>query len=115
MIKRILVGLIAGVISGLFTAGGGLIIVPALLYTLKIEAKKARATSLFCILPMVLVTTIFYGQSNFIRWDIGIRCAIGGIIGGIIGARLLNYLPEKYLKVAFTLFLIYAGINMIVK
>ncbi|MCI9038363.1 MAG: sulfite exporter TauE/SafE family protein [Clostridia bacterium] len=115
MIKRILVGLIAGVISGLFTAGGGLIIVPALLYTLKMEAKKARATSLFCILPMVLVTTIFYGQSNFIRWDIGIRCAIGGIIGGIIGARLLNYLPEKYLKVAFTLFLIYAGINMIVK
>ena len=115
MIKRILVGLIAGVISGLFTAGGGLIIVPALLYTLKIEAKKARATSLFCILPMVLVTAIFYGRSNFIRWDVGIRCAIGGIIGGIIGARLLNYLPEKYLRIAFTLFLIYAGINMIAR
>lgn len=115
MIKRILVGLVAGVISGLFTAGGGLIIVPALLYTLKLEPKKARATSVFCILPMVLVTAIFYGTSNFIRWDIGIRCAIGGIVGGIIGARLLNYLPEKYLKIAFTLFLIYAGINMIAK
>ena len=36
MIKRILVGLVAGIISGLFTAGGGLIIVPALLYTLKL-------------------------------------------------------------------------------
>lgn len=115
MIKRILVGLIAGMISGLFTAGGGLIIVPALLYTLKLESKKARATSVFCILPMVLVTAIFYGQSNFIQWDIGIKCAIGGIVGGIIGARLLNYLPEKYLKIAFTLFLIYAGINMLMK
>lgn len=113
--KKILVGLVAGVISGLFTAGGGLIIVPALLYTLKLEPKKARATSVFCILPMVLVTTIFYGSNNFIRWDIGIKCAIGGIIGGIIGARLLNYLPEKYLKIAFTLFLVYAGINMIAK
>lgn len=115
MVKRIFVGLIAGMISGLFTAGGGLIIVPALLYTLKLEAKEARATSLFCILPMVAVTAIFYGKSNFIRWDIGIRCAIGGIIGGMVGARLLNYLPEKYLKIAFTLFLIYAGINMIVR
>ena len=115
MIKRILVGLVAGIISGLFTAGGGLIIVPALLYTLKLEPKKARATSVFCILPMVAVTAIFYGTNNLIRWDIGIKCAIGGIIGGIIGARLLNYLPEKYLRIAFTLFLIYAGINMIAK
>ncbi len=115
MVKRILVGLVAGIISGLFTAGGGLIIVPALLYTLKMEPKKARATSLFCILPMVLVTAIFYGKNNFIKWDIGIKCAIGGIIGGIIGAKLLNHLPEKYLKIVFVGFLIYAGLNMILK
>lgn len=115
MIKRVLVGLLAGIISGLFTAGGGLIIVPALLYTLKLEPKKARATSLFCILPMVLVTSISYGNSNFIKWDIGIKCAIGGVLGGIVGAKLLNYLPDKYLKIIFMLFLIYAGVNMIFK
>ena len=115
MVKKILVGLVAGIISGLFTAGGGLIVVPALLYTLKLEPKKARATSVFCILPMVITTAIFYGQSNFIKWDIGIMCAIGGIIGGIVGAKLLNRLPEKYLKIAFAMFLVYAGINMILK
>ena len=115
MVKKTLVGLVAGIISGLFTAGGGLIIVPALLYTLKLEPKKARATSVFCILPMVITTAIFYGQSNFIKWDIGIMCAIGGIIGGIVGAKLLNRLPEKYLKIAFAMFLIYAGINMIIR
>ena len=115
MIKKILVGLTAGIISGLFTAGGGLIIVPALLYTLKLEPKKARATSVFCILPMVLVTAIIYGQSDFIKWNIGIKCAFGGIVGGIVGAKLLNHLPEKYLKVAFAIFLIYAGVNMILK
>ena len=115
MVKKILVGIVAGIISGLFTAGGGLIIVPALLYTLKLEPKKARATSVFCILPMVITTAIFYGQSNFIKWDIGIMCAIGGIIGGIVGAKLLNRLPEKYLKIAFAMFLIYAGINMIIR
>lgn len=115
MLKRILVGLVAGIISGLFTAGGGLIIVPALIYTLKLEPKKARATSLFCMLPMVLTTAMFYGQSDFINWNIGIKCAIGGVLGGIIGAKLLNHLQEKYLKIAFTLFLIYAGFNMILK
>ena len=80
MWKKILVGLIAGIINGLFTSGGGLILVPAFLYTLKMEPKKARATSIFCILPMVIVTAFFYGKSNFIDWKLGLLCAIGGVI-----------------------------------
>ena len=64
MIKKILVGLMSGIISGLFTAGGGLILVPAFLYTLKMEPKKARATSIFCILPMVIVTAVVCIVSN---------------------------------------------------
>lgn len=115
MIKRIFIGFIAGFISGLFTTGGGLIIVPALIYVLHLEPKKARATSLFCILPMVLVTSFFYQKNNLINWNTGIKCAIGGIIGGAFGAKLLNKIPEKYLKIAFTVFLIYAGINFLIR
>lgn len=80
MWKRVLVGLIAGLISGFFTAGGGLVLVPAFLYILKMEPKQARATSIFCILPMVIVTSIFYGKNEFIYWQTGIMCAIGGVI-----------------------------------
>ena len=108
MIKKFLIGFLAGLISGLFTAGGGLIIVPALLYTLDVEPKKARATSLFCVLPMVCVTSIFYGQNNFINWNIGIRC-------GMLGSKFLNRFSDKYLKIAFAAFLVYAGMNMIIK
>ena len=79
-IKKILVGFGAGIISGLFTSGGGLILVPAFLYILKMEPKKARATSIFCILPMVITSAFFYGRSNLINWHTGILCAIGGII-----------------------------------
>lgn len=79
-LKKIFVGFIAGIISGLFTAGGGLILVPAFLYILKMEPKQARASSLFCILPMVITSAFFYGQNNLIDWKIGILCAIGGII-----------------------------------
>lgn len=115
MWKKLIIGLIAGIISGFFSAGGGLILVPAFVYFLNLDEKKARATSLFCMLPMVLTTTFFYGKSNFIHWNVGIKCAIGGIIGGIIGAKLLNKIPNKYLKIIFTVFLLYAGISLIIK
>lgn len=115
MLKKMLVGLIAGIISGFFSSGGGLILVPAFVYLLKLDEKKARATSLFCILPMVLTTAFFYEKNNFFNWNLGIKCAIGGFIGGIIGAKLLTKISNKYLKIIFVFFLIYAGITMIIK
>lgn len=115
MWKKLIIGLIAGIISGFFSAGGGLILVPSFIYFLNLDEKKARATSLFGMLPMVLTTAFFYGKSNFIHWDIGIKCAFGGIAGGVIGAKLLNKIPNKYLKIIFAVFLAYAGISLIVE
>ncbi len=113
--KKILIGISAGVICGMFASGGGLILVPIFAYIMKLSEKESRATSLFCILPMVIVTAIVYSKSNFMDWNIGIKCAIGGIIGGIIGSKLLNVIPDKYLKIFFIIFLFYAGINIILK
>ena len=110
---KTLIGLLAGIVSGLFASGGGMILVPAFLYLLKMEDVESRATSVICILPMVVTSGIFYYKSNYIDWKIGMLCAIGGIIGGVVGAKLLNKLPEKYLKIAFTIFLIYASYKMI--
>lgn len=113
--KILLIGMIAGLISGMFSSGGGLILVPIFVYLLKLNEKQARATSLFCILPMVIVTAIIYSKNDFINWQIGIKCAIGGIIGGIVGGKLLNKIPAKYLKISFILFLFYAGISILLK
>ena len=54
MIVKIVIGFIAGIISGLFASGGGLILVPAYVYIIKMSEEKARATSILSILPMVL-------------------------------------------------------------
>ena len=113
MIKKIIIGLLAGLICGFFSTGGGMILVPAFIYTLDMDPQKARGTSIFCILPMVLTSSIFYYKNNFINWRIGILCAIGGAIGGYIGAKLLKKLPEKILKIAFTIFLICISFKMI--
>ena len=110
---NIFLGFIAGMISGFFSTGGGLILVPAFIYLLDIEPQKARGTSVFCILPMVIASSFFYYKGNFIDWRIAILCGVGGAIGGYIGAKLLKILPDKILKIAFTAFLIYVSIKMI--
>lgn len=113
MIKKIIIGMLAGIVSGLFSTGGGMILVPAFIHLLNLEDTKARGTSVFCILPMVLTSSFFYYQGNYIDWKVALLCAIGGSIGGYIGAKLLKKLPEKILKIAFTIFLVYVSFRMI--
>lgn len=113
MLKKISTGLIAGLISGLFAAGGGMIVVPALIHLFKLEDAKARATSVFAILPMVITSGIFYYTNDYIDWNLGIKCAIGGTIGGIIGAKLLKKMSTKTLRIIFLIFLIYTSVKMI--
>ena len=114
MIKKISLGLIAGFISGLFSAGGGMIVVPALVHIFKLDEAKSRATSVFVILPMVIASGLLYYNNNFVDWSIGIKCAIGGLIGGVIGAKLLKKLSDKVLKIVFVVFLSYVAIKMII-
>lgn len=113
MIKKAVIGILAGIICGLFSTGGGMILVPAFIYILKLEDTKSRGTSIFCILPMVLASSIFYYKGHFINWQNAVLCAIGGAIGGYIGAKLLKKLPTKVLKIAFTVFLVYVSFKML--
>lgn len=76
MIKKILIGLFAGLVSGFFATGGGMIVVPALVYLIGTSEQKARATSLFVILPMVIASGIFYYRNDYIDWKIGFLCGI---------------------------------------
>ena len=114
MFKKVVIGILAGTVSGLFSTGGGMILVPAFIYLLNLGDTKARGTSVFCILPMVITSSFFYYKGNFIDCKIAILCAIGGTVGGYIGAKLLKKLPEKFFKIAFTIFLVYASFKMLI-
>lgn len=111
--KIIIVGIITGVLCGLFASGGGLVLVPAFVYIFKLNEKEARAMSVFCILPMVLASLVFYNKAEYIDWKLGIICGIGGVIGGSIGANLLKRVNDKYLVLMFIAFLIYAAISIL--
>ena len=90
-----------------------MILVPAFVYLLHLDSTKARGTSLCCILPMVLTSSFFYYKGNYIDWKIAIFCAIGGSIGGYIGAKKKKKIPERILKIVFTIFLVYVSYKMI--
>ena len=112
--KNKIIGIIAGLISGLFGAGGGMILVTAFSFLNKMDEKESRATSIFCILPLVVTSFFLYFKNRYIDWNIGIKCAIGGIIGSVIGSILLRKLDDKILKILFTIFLIYTSIKMVI-
>jgi hypothetical protein len=113
MWKKIIIGILAGLVSGIFSTGGGMILVPAFFYILKMDSVKARATSIACILPMVIVSSIFYAKNNYLNWNMGILCAIGGVIGGFFSSKFLNKIPENILKILFIIFILYIAITMI--
>ncbi len=113
LIKKIILGISAGFVSGLFATGGGMILVPAFIYLLKMEDKKSRGTSLVCILVMVVTSGFFYYRNDYIDWNTGILCAVGGIVGGFLGAKFLKKVSEKILKIMFLSFLIYVSYKMI--
>ena len=74
--KNRIIGFLAGLVSGLFGAGGGMILVPAFSILNKMEEKESRATSIFCILPLVITSCIIYMKNRYIDWNIGIKSAI---------------------------------------
>lgn len=113
-LKKYILGLMAGVVSGFFSSGGGMLLVPFFIHILKIEDVKARGTSVFCIMFLVITSSVFYINKNYVDINLGIKCAIGGIIGGYIGSKILFKIDKKWLRLLFIFFLIYSGIKMII-
>ena len=92
--------------------GGGLILIPAFIHIFKMEDKLSRASAVACILPMVITSSIFYYEKNYINWEISFLCAIGGTIGAVVGTKLLQKIKTKYIRFLYTIFLFYISIKM---
>jgi len=107
-------GALIGIINGFFGGGGGMIVVPLLNKLFNLEQKKAQATALFVILPISLVSTIVYMCNNSINFAKGWPVIGGIIIGGIIGAKLLNKLNNRAIKGIFVCFMLLGGIGMLI-
>lgn len=99
--KHIIIGLVSGVLNGLFGAGGGSVVVPAMEIFLKMEEKKAHATAIAVILMFSLVSMAVYLYHGFFDVKLWIPVTIGGVLGGLVGAKLLGKIPKHWLKILF--------------
>lgn len=113
-IKLIGIGLIAGVINGLFGSGGGTLVVPALVFLIGLKDYKAHATAISVILPLTIISTIIYLKNNMIEFDIALIVALGGIFGSFIGAKLLKKVPTKILRKIFGTIIVITALRMII-
>ena len=126
-VKLILIGLISGFINGLLGSGGGIIIVLALTYFLKKDTvskykiaevdipKVSFATAVMSILPMSIISAIFYYSKGNLSLESSGQFLIPGIFGGVFGGLIMDKINPKYLKLIFTILMIWAGFRIILK
>ena len=108
----ILIGIAAGVLSGLFGIGGGTIIVPALVLWLGMQQRLAAGTSVAAILPVALVGATSYGVQGNVDWVAAICLALGIVVGAQLGSMFLAKLPAKTLQRLFLIFMLVIVVSL---
>jgi uncharacterized protein len=114
IIILILIGLAAGTLSGLVGVGGGIIIIPALVFFLGFSQFQAQGTSLgLLLLPVGIFAVINYYNKGYIDLKVvGIMC-IAFVLGGWIGSKLALSISQDIVRKIFAVVLFYAGLKML--
>ncbi|MEI3848410.1 MULTISPECIES: sulfite exporter TauE/SafE family protein [unclassified Microbacterium] len=108
------IGLLAGLLSGLFGVGGGTVIVPFLVMLLRFDQRLAAGTSLAAIVPTATVGVISYAVHGSVAWIAALLLAAGAVVGAQIGTWLLPRLSLTVLRSAFVGFLVAVIVSLFV-
>lgn len=115
MVILVVIGILAGILSGFVGVGGGVIIVPALVYALGMSQHSAQGTSLFVLLlPVGILAVHNYWKSGNINWKFGLIIAVTFVIGGYIGSKLALKLSPSIVKLIFGGIMAYVSIRMMI-
>ena len=110
----VVVGLAAGILSGMVGVGGGLIIVPALVFFLGFSQHQAQGTSLgLLLLPVGILAVINYYNKGFVDVKVVIIMSVAFILGGWLGSKLSLSLPQETVKKIFAIFLFYTAFRLL--
>lgn len=110
----ILIGLTAGMLSGLVGVGGGIVIVPALVYFIGFSQKTAQGTSLGLImLPVGILGVLQYYKQGHVDYRVVAVLAIGFLVGSYFGSRIALSLPQETVKKIFAVLMIIIAIKML--
>jgi len=110
----ILVGLVAGALSGMVGVGGGIIVVPALVYILGFSQFQAQGTSLgLLLLPVGVLAVWNYYKQGYIDVKVVLVMCVAFVIGGWIGSKVTLSLPQETVKKVFAVVLLLVAGKML--
>ena len=110
VMRFIVIGLIGGVASGFFGIGGGIVIVPALIYWAGFSQHRATGTSLAVLLPPIgIAAVIEYYRNGNVDFRAALIIAAAMIVGGGVGAFVANRVEGPWLRLSFGVFVVIIG------
>ena len=109
----ILSGAIIGLLNGFFGGGGGMVCVPILQKVLNLDAKSSHATAIVVIFPLSLISAFIYVFNGYIQSFPLISIGLGVVLGGLLGAFALKFLPPKAVRIIFAIIMFVGGIKLI--
>lgn len=107
-------GILIGFINSLLGAGGGMIAVP-LLNNLGLDEKSSHASAVAVILPLTVISAIIYLVKDYVNLTDTVWFLPTGILGAVIGSFLLKKISPTVLKKIFAVFMLYAGIRLLIR
>ncbi|MBN1187665.1 MAG: sulfite exporter TauE/SafE family protein [Bacteroidales bacterium] len=111
----IFAGLMAGFVGGTLSVGGGIIIVPVLVYILGLTQHQAQGTSLAVLLfPIGILAVINYAKNGYVNYKFALVLILTFVIGSYFGSVFSIHMPEKVLKKIFGGLMLIAGMRMII-
>lgn len=115
VVAYMVLGLAAGSLSGLFGVGGGVVIIPGLVYLFRFTEHQAQGTSLAAMIPPIgLLAALTYYYNGYVNVKAAALIALGFFFGGFFGASFAQMLSELQMKRLFGLFLVGVGLYMVV-
>ena len=110
----ILLGLLAGVLSGLIGIGGGVIIVPSLIFWFGFSQQEAQGTTLGLLVPPIGILAAWtYYQQGYVNLKVAALICFGFVLGGLLGAKIAVDLPSDVLEKVFGIALLLIALKMI--
>ncbi|MCP4968866.1 MAG: TSUP family transporter [bacterium] len=110
--RAILLGVLAGLVGGVFGVGGGVIVVPGLVLWLGFSQHKASGTSVATIIASAGAALLAFALDGSVDWQGAALITIGAVVGAAIGTRIMHRIPARVLSRAFSVLLIVAAVRM---
>ena len=110
----IVIGLLAGILSGLVGVGGGILMIPLLIMFLGLTQHQAQGTALFAMLPPIgILAAMNYYKEGFVKWEYAAVIALTFVVGGYFGSKLSISLPEQTVRRVFGVIMLIGAIKLI--